>query len=302
MIKYLLLLLLFSCAQSKVTYDISSVSLENENAESVEIDKNSQTDYGPTKTALETPDQGKRKAIVSLTFYSSIYHSLAFVDLIKNLEKRNINLSMISSQGFGSLIAAIYAKEKSSSYLEWKLFELLKSLKGKRVFSSDWRSVVNKFTKKEFGQLKVNQLKVMLLIPEIEDGGVILNKNGLVVDLIKSSLELSSTKNFFNSPVNYSDQLKSLGPDLNFHLAFIPKRVQFKSFNGLEWGIYTRYLGYLLKKSSNIHLMRSESIGEIDSLIPLTDISKEYSLQIKDYVESLEVSILKWQEESTTSL
>jgi hypothetical protein len=300
--KYLILLLLFSCAQSKVDYDITSVSLNTDINESVEINKNSKSDYGPSKDVSSEGEQKSRKAIVSLTLYSSIYHSLPFIELIKGIEKKNIHISMISSQGFGSILAALYAKEKSSSYLEWKLFDLLSKLKNEKPYSNKWKNSLNGFVEKEFGKLKVNQLKLLLQVPELIDGKIQLGSNSYVTDVIKTALNLSNKNNFFNKPKNYIEEVDLVGPDLSFNISFIPKSVQFKALSGLEWGIYTRYLGLVMKNDSNIFVMRSDSSGEIDEIKPLTDITKDYSKQIHEYVQMLELKIKDWQEESTTSL
>jgi hypothetical protein len=300
--KYLILLVLFSCAQTRVEYDITSVSLNTDDKETLEIDKNSQSDYGPSKEVISNEEEKKRKAIVSLTLYSSIYHSLPFIEFIKQIEKKNLNISMISSQGFGSVLAALYAKEKSSSYLEWKLFDLLKRIKNLKPYTSEWKEILSVFIKEEFGVLKVSQLKLLLLIPQLVDGKVSLVQNSSVVEVLNSSLNLSNKHNFFYKPKNYIEEVELVGPDLSFSISFIPKVVQFKTLNGLEWGIYTRYLGHVMKSDSSIYVMRSERSSEIDNLEPLSDITKDYAKQINEYVQVLEQKIKEWQEESTTSL
>jgi len=301
--KYLFILtILFSCSQTSKISDIDGVDLTSGRNSSVEISKSKLDTYGPNFNSDSAPTSKKRNPVVAINLYSTIYHSLAFVDLIKKLEKKQVKISMVSSSGFGSILAALYAKKASSSYLEWKLFELLKRLKGKEIYSSNWYKELHAFIKTEFKNVRMNQLKILFIVPETRSGKTRLNMSGKIVSAIKNSLNLKSKINYFQRPILYENQLKKSGADLVYSVGFLPSRVKFDKIDGFSWGQITKYYGILLKEKDRFTLMRSESLIELDRLAPVSTITGLYKNDINNLVDQIEQEFKNWEEENTSSL
>ncbi len=299
---FILVFLFFSCTHKPDNYDISSVSLSAGTSDSIEIDNDGGEADLAKQGANDTVKPTEKQPKINLTLYSTIYHSLAFLELVKSFEKNEIEVNIISSQGFGTILAALYAKEKSASYLEWKLFDLLKRLKGKIAYSKKWRKEILKYVEKEFKELKVQDLKLVLVIPYLEGKNVKASKEAKIVDLIDLSLDLNSRKNYFNSPTPYGDLIKVMGADLSFEIAFLPKSIKFNSLNGFEWGIYTSFLGKVMKDDYGVQVLRSTNTAGLDELKPITDISKNYKGLIDGFTLEVQEAINSWREESTTGL
>lgn len=299
--KFLILILLFSCSTAQKKEEIVNVEMSTDISANVEIDKTQNTSYGPSIETAPKIKTKPRSAVISLTLYTSMYQSLAFLDLIKKLEKNSINISMISSQGFGSVLAALYAKEKSTSYLEWKLFDLLKRLKGKKIYSKDWSQTINSFISAEFKGLKVNQLKILLLIPEFNGSSLVMNKSEKVSSVLKRAISLKEKSSFMTHPRLYHNDFTKMGADISLMLGFLPQFINFKNLDGYEWGVYTRYLGQVLKSENEVEILRTSKKVELDSLQPLSDINELYSVDLDLYIQTIIERHKQWQEENTNS-
>jgi hypothetical protein len=178
----------------------------------------------------------------------------------------------------------------------------MKRLKGKKVFSNEWVLSINKFSKKEFKNLKLNQLKILLLVPEINKQQIKLNKSDKVVDVISRAINLRNSMNFLGSPKFYNKKIERIGTDISLNISFVPNKISFRNLGGFEWGLYTRYLGLIIEKDAPVSLLRTEMNRELDRIGPLSDINKLYSRQIDDYIAQVIGQLEIWQEENTTSL
>lgn len=304
--KFLLLftlLVLNSCSLQKNSNSIDTISIEDSSGRDLSINSENNDDYGPSTLEEDTQQTigAKKKLIHSLTVYSTLYSSLGLVSLLAESDKRKINFSVIAANGFASLISVLYAKKKSSNYLEWKLFDLLKRLKGSAPYSKRWYSEIEKFLKSEFGNMQLQQLKVLVLIPESTNKGIKLSSTGLVVTKVMNSISLKNRRSFYQSPADFNYLLKEVGVDLNLPVAFLPEKSNFKYLSGYNWGIFTTYLSFL---EQNNHLFRS--VGTIkeqvlDSIYPLTDISSIYSEAIEKTLNDYQLSIEEWKTQNSAS-
>ncbi len=300
--RFLLFILLFiSCTTaSQKDIEIVEVNLADDPSEGVTIEDSTNNSFGKSEDVDKMLKEESPK--IALTIYSSIYHSLAFLPLIKELEKKKIKLNYVSSQGFGALIAALYAKEASASYLEWKLFDLMKKLRGKKVYSEEWNSTIVNFTQKEFKESKLDQLKVKLLIPEIENRKIVLNEQEKVVDAIRKTIDFKNEKNYFNVPDTYLGAIDRVGVDLNLSCIFIPEQVKFNKIDGYNWGVITKYLGMVMRPLDGIYQLKTTESVELDAEVPLSDLNRFYQDSINNFTQEVSRSIGKWKEENTNHL
>ncbi|MAX65699.1 MAG: hypothetical protein QF441_14390 [Bacteriovoracaceae bacterium] len=295
----LYIIILSGCTQLKQAHQIDSVSVTSEKKTDIKISKSSPSQINTQNEKKEIVQ--KKLPVVALHIYPSLYHTFASIDFIKKLESKT-KVSMISSQGFGALIAALYAKEASVSYLEWKLFEVVKSLQGLTPFSQTWIKTINSFVENEFGQLKLNQLKIAFVHPELNNNKIRMNQKDKVVDVLKKTLDLNHKKNFLLSPRVLNNDFERSGADLTFNIAFLPKKITFSSLSGFEWGLYTRYLGFLVGSSDEIRKIYSQERSALDKLAPLSDYLAPYSEGINESIDFISEQIESWEEESTTGI
>lgn len=298
--KIALLLVLISCGhQQKQGEILSSIPIDSNEGVQVKIDNT--VSYTPDLVKETDVIKEKKKPKVGIVLYPSIYFTQASIELFKEFEKKSIKIDSLSSFGYGSVLCALYAKEGSASYLEWKMFALNKLLINKRPYSKEWKATVISFLKKEFKSDKIKKLKVKLLIPNLKDGEIIYDREVLIVDAVKESLELENHGNFFNSKFVYFNLDNFLETNLTFNIAFLPEQIRFKYLNGLDYGIYTKYLGNLLKEKEKINLIQSKNHNEIDVMASSTDIIKLYQDNLSTFSEKIKNQYDEWKEDNSSS-
>lgn len=298
----LLLLLSVSCATTKSRFDIETIGVEGEGQDdSLQIDiKNKNGSVNPDEM---DPANKVKDPVIVFNIYSTLYHSQAAIYELKSLEQKDIDISVISGYGFGGLIAALYAKEKSVSYIEWKLFALTKKLAEEKAYSEGWLEIINSFTKEEFGDKKADQLKITLAVPEVVDGVVRVDYKSKVSTLITKSLKLISKNSYFRNIQDFDYELrKFFSVDLIYKASYLPVTPTLTQLPSLEYGIYTRYLGGLLSRPEDFGLLRAPVKQEIDEIGHINELDDLYRELIDQRTQAFEEKIQKWREASTQSL
>jgi len=296
-------LLLTGCSAQKTSSEFETVSMNSGVDTELKISENQTETYGPDNQNAneEIKALTEKEPVISLSVYSSLYSSLALVDLFKRLEKEQLNISMIDANGFAAVVAALYAKEKSSNALEWKLFSLLKKIEGIKPYSKEWKEVVESFLEDEFKNMRLEQLKIFLKIPFLSNEKMILLKTGKITEVLLKNLDLNDNENYFKRPAIYKRDLMESASDLNFNIVFLPKDIKFKLIDGYSWGIFTNYLGFIMKHSDEITKIETDRSLYLDELLPLSEINSAYSEGIKTTVEQFQAELKTWKEEITAS-
>ena len=298
------LIFIFSaCTLQKKSGDFDTISIGGEDERDLSIDPNQNGDYGP----MGEEDGNSSEAISSnnlvhgLSVYSTLYSSFALVELFAAAEKKKINFSIIAANGFASLISVLYAKKKSSNYLEWKLFDLNKRLKDSTPFSRSWESVIRDFLEEEFKDMQLQQLKALVVIPEKVNGVTILSSTGSVVEKVMKTLSLKNKGSFYLSPFDYTDKMKTLGLDMNLSVAFTADKTNFNTLSGFQWGLYTTYLSFI---ENNRHLFQSVNALDtqtLDMIVPLSDVKTSYRKSINEVLQEYDQKIEDWNSQNSTS-
>lgn len=298
--KILFLILFFSCSISKELETIESIpvsSVDFESHDEIVIQKSEQE----LNESVNIENENKQKEpVISLTLYSSLYHSLAILDLLKKIEQEKIQLTYVSSQGFGALIMALYAKNSSVSNVEWSLFKLIKILKGEKIYASGWRNKINGFIDEEFGDLTFEQLKIKLIIPHlVGENKMDFISDGVVAKVLKNNLLLASFDSFFQKPKLYHTVLKRFGIDLSLAVSFIPNAPSFINLNGYNYGLITRFFGLVLSIPEDIIRIGTSETFAMDQLYPLTDINEAYKKDVSEYIKQITQMYKSWKEDSS---
>lgn len=298
----LIFLFLVSCATTKSRFDIESIGVEGEGQnDSLQIDiKNKNGDTNPDEI---DPANKIKDPVIVFNLYSTLYHSQAAIYELKSLEQKDINISVISGYGFGGLIAALYAKEKSVSYIEWKLFALTKKLAEEKAYSNGWLEIINNFIQEEFGDKKADQLKIRFAVPEVVNGVVRIDYQSKVTTLIKKSLKLINKTSYYRNGQDFDYELrKYFSVDLIYKAAYLPVTPTLTQLPSLEYGIYTRYLGGLLSRPDDFGLLKAPVKQEIDEIGHINELDDLYRELIDERTQAFEEKIQKWREASTQSL
>tara|TARA_Y100000385_G_C13075460_1_gene631205 strand:+ start:793 stop:1719 length:927 start_codon:yes stop_codon:yes gene_type:complete len=252
-----------------------TVNLESSNHK-IEVDPSNEKDdtYGPNLAIEAEQTQNKisqRKPVIALDLVPALYASLGYITLFRELEKKKIYPNIINTSGFSLVIATLYAKYKSASKLEWKVFALLRQLKGLKVHTSDWYQKIEGFLKEEFKHTRIEQLKVLITVPSSSVKRH-LTTTGQLVKVVMQSIKISSSNSFINRPhYEYAHKINALGVDLNFLISAFPDRFNFKIPNGFAWGLYTRVSGVFNGSGIEILKIRNE-IEFVDTLPNLSDL------------------------------
>ncbi|MCO4755899.1 MAG: hypothetical protein KC478_15570 [Bacteriovoracaceae bacterium] len=260
--------------------------------EVVIITEDANLDYGPPTTGVESdeaPEQVAAEPILALDLFPALYHSLGYVSTFQELEKRKLKAHIISSSGFTSIIAALYAKYGASNMVEWKTFELYQKLGKTKVYSENWRSKINEFLLKEFGSTRLNELEKVLVIPSAIDGGVKLDPRKKIVDAIMDAIDLSERSNLLASNrYNYLSSLKQYGADIVFRISFLPDNINFNRPDGYIFGIYSRLRGSLVANDYTFNFSsESENLDSIKNMSDLLSRVKENNEKFAAHAEDV---------------
>lgn len=128
------------------------------------------------------------------------YHSFGLVGFFKSLEKKHIKIKEISGFEMGGVIAALYAKHRKSSVVEWELFKLINKLdEDEALYTPHWNQVMGEFIKRNFSGVDFSDLKIELKIASLtRNGEVEWIESGNVANALIDSLKIkpNAYKNF----------------------------------------------------------------------------------------------------------
>lgn len=274
---FFLILLIISCANQKektsknTIVDLAEISSDSK----VSIDKEASVTYGPSRNSINTEEVAESKknerVFYSLTLYPSLYKSFGYISLFKEIELNKKRPVVISSYGFSSIVAALYAKYLKPNLVEWKSFDLYQRIKKYPVYSSKWKGEVESFLEKEFRSDKLSQLKILLVIPSYNNGDIKLHPTKRVVSAIMESLSINSqeSQSFLLAPDdNYEKNLKSFGAEKSVTVSNLPVEIKFKKPNDFLFSLYNKKSRS--QRNMKISLLTSES-NSIDKIANISD-------------------------------
>ncbi len=240
----LLVLLFVSC--SKISL-ISSGSIDQDKGSEIVINEDIETQtYGPQAESTDSIVKSERQPVICHLFPPGLYHSASYIGILKRFEKRKIPVNMLMGSEFGALISALYAKYEKASVVEWKFFSLVQKLSQKKLFSSDWKNILENFIEHEFSKIRIERLKIPLILPlySKELNKVIYIRKGHAVTILKAHFELDRASKLSILPpqnlVLYSEEaVSNLGADIIATYIPFEEKIEFIIDDGLIWGIYS---------------------------------------------------------------
>lgn len=299
MAKLLTLLIFISCSTIKKQPDLETVSISSGQQERSEISIDSQNDeVVATKDEVEEVESKSLKT--SITIYSSLYASLASIYYFKQLEENNIELERIITNGFSVLVSSLYAKEKSVSSAEWKLFGLLKQLGPEKIYSKKWNSLIKAFASKEFGEMKLSELKIPISFPESGKRELSWVSDMKVTTAIEKNISLLNRKNYLLSPRIFDHKIRELEISNNQSIVFNSTKMNLNIQDEFTWGVITNYLSFI-SKSQNIQSINSKNLIVLDKLYPMVSYQEFFKQEISNNIEGLKEDLLNSLDINSTS-
>ena len=159
------LLFLFSCATKK-TESEPMVAVPND----ISVVEESQVEIHDTELATSTTEPEVKaykqtKTSIALIFGPGLNRTVGYSTFLKALKKQNIEVEMVSGTGMGAIVAAHFASGKTPQKLEWLFFKFFNETRGKKPYSNSWKKSLAEVFLKEFKNVKVENLKIPLVIP-----------------------------------------------------------------------------------------------------------------------------------------
>lgn len=269
------------------TVNVEKNQISNKADINEQIDQNT---YGPVyeSESKKSIDEKNRLPVFALDLVPSLYASLSYLALFKQLEENKIFPNIINTSSFTLVIAVLYAKYKSVNKVEWKLFSLLKKLRNTIIFTSQWRRAIEEFLINEFEDKRIEQLKILVTTPRGKNSQKLI-KTGKVVDVIMNSLVVSKKENYINQPhFIYREKILELGVDLYFCLNALPKKFNFYVPNSYVWSLYTRISG-MAHSDSSVNFIGHQllKIDKVPNMSDLFGTANESATFLNDEIKNI---------------
>ena len=288
------LLVLSSCTMIKEEKNISSNVNLGSNGKNIVINKD---------VIIESKEKSAQKILypeIGIFVYPTLYSTMGTVEFLRQLERSKVKIRTIGSFGLGAVISALYAKEGTTSYLEWKMFALLRRLESLKPYEDEWKSEILLFTKNEFKKSKVSDLRLNLFVP-LNEKDIAIEKL-TVVELIEKTIDITEKNHYINT-VDFNVQLDAFyKTDLQYNLLFLPQNIGFDKLTSYNYGLYTYYLGKVMQMEDTIKMIRSDATVKLDKIYSSSDIYTMFFPQIVDLKDQVLEQVKRWQEDNSASL
>ena len=261
------------------------------NEETVRIGENGGEVFNnSTLSPQEIDAQDTIKSLrVGLTFGPGLSRSIAYVEVLKELERNNVQLNLITGNEFGAIIAALYANGVTPEMIEWMFFKYFKETKNYQPYTSKWIEEVDEFFLSKLKSVKIEDLKMkyyLTLFDHAQNKAYFFNK-GNVRDLILLSLRSTDNALKFKDGKIYSGTfekevfnvrlMKSVGADFTIAVDSLTGKLNISNDNKdiLEMLKLTSLKAHQEKKGFDVVLN-----------LPLQDFKLDSGLESSNKIES----------------
>jgi hypothetical protein len=178
------------------------------NEETIRIGENGGEVFSNTNVVpLENSEPDIIKSLrVGISFGPGLSRSISYVEVLKELERQNIQLNLITGNEFGAIIAALYANGITPEMIEWMFFKYFKEMKNLQPYSTKWIEEVDVHFLTKLKNIKIEELKIkfyLTLFDHVQNKAYFFNR-GNVRDLILLSLRLTDNALKFKDGKTYS--------------------------------------------------------------------------------------------------
>lgn len=261
------------------------------NEETVRIGENGGEVFNNSNIGTVTNDEAKdtvRNLRVGVAFGPGLTRAITYVEVLKEFERQNIQIHLITGNEFGAIVSALYANGITPEMIEWMFFKYFKEKKNYHPYSSDWIEEVDEFFLEKLRNVKIEDLKTKFYLTLYDHNlkkAFFFNK-GNVRDLILLSLRTTDNALKFKDGKTYSGTfekevfnvrlMKSVGSDFTIAVDSLTGRLSVSSDNKEVLDIL---------KSTSLKAHREKNGFDIVMNIPAQDIKLDSGIESANLIQ-----------------
>jgi len=298
---------LISCSSSKTDNEPLGVQLSDLKVGKSKPQIKTEATYGPEYTGTGKEQSFKDKEpILALILGPGLNRTLGYSYFLKGLIRNDIKVAMISGSGMGAVVASYYASGKSPEKIEWLFYKFLNEVKGKRAFSKNWKSELQKKLLKDFKHSKIQELDTTLVLPVFD------KKKFKVVNLKRGSLysSLQAQFRFYHAKMTelkstplqwavYNGKfLKKLGADIVIGVDVLADKIELEVEDGFLYGYFGKMIGKIKKERKDLDLLFTLPFSDMP-LDSERNLPKNIQLMRKateEMMDSIKDYIIDWKQ------
>jgi hypothetical protein len=218
--------------------------------------------------------------VIGLILGPGLYRTAAYVGVLKAFEKQRIPVQILGGVEMGAVVAALYAKSRSSNVLEWDIFRAFEKLpRNNPILGKKWRDWWGNWLTAIFEGRAMESLALMLIIPAYDtaNGNVEYFRRGEISPLLITSLDVFQTSEQLLSPIHAEifdpGPFREQGAEFVIGLDVLSCGINFKKGDGHIVGLYQRTAAKIIAEKDRLDGFWGLDLGDID-LDDTTAISK----------------------------
>ena len=250
-----------------------------------------------------------KKIRVGLNFGPGLNRAINYVEVLKELEKNNIKLNVITGNEMGAVVAALYASGNTPEIIEWMFFKYFKEHKKSKIYSKEWIQEIDEYflSKLRAQKIEDTEIKFYLTLYDRKTNKVYYFDKGNLRDLLLLNLRLKENPLVFKDGPEYAGAfqvetfnaklLSGFGSDFNIAVDGLINKVSMGESNHefvqVVLAASTRYQSEKKKFDYIINLPISE--------MPL-DISSDTSMFVEKTHESVKKHLISLKKKIQSKL
>lgn len=286
----------------------SSDKVASENRQEVKIIKDDTVKIGEKSgevfegASLDSSDrQNLRKLKVGLSLGPGLHRAIAYIELLKELEKNNIKLEVITGTEMGAVVAALYAAGTTPEAIEWMFFKYFREENREKYYEKSWISLIDKhfLMKIKNKEIKETRIKFYITLFDHNTKKTYFFDNGNLRQLVLLNLRLNNNPLKFSNGVKYSGSmekeifnsrlLNKIGAEFTVSADAVGKNIEFNEANDFLTGVFGKISG--LRESSKKAFNHNISFNSNGMTLDGLDVSSFVS-DSKEY-STLQIGVLK---------
>ena len=229
-------------------------SVEEDTSPKIEEQSGPKTDqYGPLPLeGNKQSSQGQApEPVVALYIGSGNYRTLASLGFFQKLLREDINIRIFSGEGFGALLASLFASEVTPERIEWLFFKFIKTGGNRELFYEDWRESLKETFYSELNYQNIDEVPIFLTLPVYSENQekVVFRDSGELFSLLDA--QFPGSQGNLKTPLDRSfrpiEELFAAGADLVVGLNVLGKKVSFVHGNDRNLPLYRTAMERLKK-------------------------------------------------------
>jgi hypothetical protein len=233
-----------------------------------------------------------KKVRIGLAFGPGLNRVFSYIEILKEIEKQNIKIELITGTEMGAVIAGLYASGITPEMIEWMFFKYFKENKNIKAYESEWIKEVDQSFLMKIKNSKIEEAKPKLFLTlfDHKTQKTYYFDKGNIRDLLLLNLRLASNPLAFKNGPEYSGAfekevfnsklMNNLGCDFTIAIDSLTPKISFQDVSENE-----KSISVLEKVSSKIKVAK-KSFDFVFTL-PVGDMNLDSNSEhnVKDYIQ-----------------